>query len=213
MLGCTASGLANGAFWALAPVFTAGFSDDISLTAWFMTAVVLGGAAGQWPLGVLSDKIDRRLVIIASALLSAAVGLVMWLMAGSLQNYQIALLGGAWGAVAFPLYSIAAAHANDFAEPEEYVMLSSGLLLMYGIGAIFGPFLASAAMTALGQEGLYFYTACIHILLAAYIVLRIMHRPRAPASHHVTFGDALNFSQTKSQVYEEETTEAEQITS
>ncbi len=212
MLGCTASGLANGAFWALAPVFTAGFSSDVSLAAWFMTAVVLGGAAGQWPLGFLSDKIDRRIVIVMSALLSAAVGIVMWLMVDGLQHYQIALLGGAWGAVAFPLYSIAAAHANDYAEPEEYVMISSGLLLMYGIGAIFGPFIASAAMTLLGPEGLYVYTAAIHILLVSYILLRIMRRPPAPASHHVTFSDALTYSQTKSQVYEEESTEAREAT-
>ena len=204
MLGCIAAGMANGAFWALAPVFTAGYSTDISLAAWFMTAVVLGGAAGQWPLGYLSDKVDRRLVIVVSALLSAVVGIVMWWLAAALEPYQIALMGAVWGAAAFPLYSIAAAHANDYADPEEYVMVSSGLLLMYGIGAIFGPFLASGAMTWMGQAGLFFYTAIVHIVIAIFIILRIVRRAQSPVSHHVAFGDALNYSQTKSQVCEEE---------
>ena len=59
-IGCLVTGLANGAFWSLAPVFTAAFSDDISLAAWFMTSTVIGGALAQWPLGYLSDKIGRR---------------------------------------------------------------------------------------------------------------------------------------------------------
>ena len=51
MLGSLTSGLANGSFWSLAPVFTAAISQDVRVAAWFMTAGVLGGAAGQWPLG------------------------------------------------------------------------------------------------------------------------------------------------------------------
>ena len=66
-LGCLAAGLANGAFWALAPVFVSGHSGDVSLAAWFMTAAVLGGAAGQWPLGLWSDRVDRRWVIAIAA--------------------------------------------------------------------------------------------------------------------------------------------------
>lgn len=211
MLGCIVSGLANGAFWALAPVFTASYSSDVSLAAWFMTAVVLGGAAGQWPLGRLSDRIDRRIVIVLSCGISAAVGLTMWLLAPNLEPYQIALLGAAWGAGAFPLYSLAAAHANDFAEPDDYVMISSGLLLMYGIGAIIGPFIASAAMAISGEGGgLYVYTGVVHLVLAAYIILRILRRAPAPAAKHIAFSEALNYSQTKSQVYEEESSNTEQ---
>src|SRR5690606_26115072 len=73
MLGSLASGLANGSFWALAPVFAMTISSDVALAAWFMTAAVIGGAASQWPLGALSDRIDRRYVMAMCAGFAAAV--------------------------------------------------------------------------------------------------------------------------------------------
>ena len=86
------------------------------------------------------------------------------------------LASAAWGAVAFPLYAVSVAHTNDHAQPGEYVMISSGLLLMYGIGAIAGPFLASLAMQAVGAGGLYLYAATVHLLLLAYIASRFFKR-------------------------------------
>jgi MFS family permease len=77
-LGCLAAGLSNGSFWALAPVFVSGYSSDVSLAAWFMTAAVLGGAAGQWPLGLWSDRVDRRWVVAFAALVGAAVSVLIW---------------------------------------------------------------------------------------------------------------------------------------
>jgi len=91
------------------------------------------------------------------------------------------------------------------------VMISSGLLLMYGIGAIIGPFIASAAMAVSGEGGgLYVYTGTVHLLLTVYIILRILRRAPAPAGKHIAFSEALTYSQTKSQVYEEESSIAEQ---
>ena len=102
------------------------------------------------------------------------------------------------------MYAISVAHANDHADPTEYVTVSSGLLLAYGIGAIVGPFTASLLMTARGPTGLYLFTAVIHLLLAAVIVVRSV-RSRAPAEEQrITFSDALATAQTASQVYEEE---------
>ena len=77
MLGSLATGLANGSFWALAPVFTISYSTDVSLTAWFMSAAVIGGAASQWPLGAWSDRIDRRYVMAFCAALSVDVASVL----------------------------------------------------------------------------------------------------------------------------------------
>lgn len=204
MLACLASGMANGAFWALAPVFTAGVSDKVSLAAGFMTGAVIGGAAGQWPLGYWSDRVDRRIVIAAVALCAAAVGAVMWLLYGALSKPALIVLSGAWGALAFPLYSIAVAHSNDYAQKGEYVMVSGGLLLMYGLGAIIGPFLAAAAMTLVSASVLYLYTAVIHLLVFGYVLIRVQRRVPAPLAEHVPFSEALTSVQTASQVYEEE---------
>ena len=203
-LGCLASGLANGSFWALAPVFVAGYSADVSLAAWFMTSAVLGGALGQWPLGLWSDRVDRRWVIGFAALAGLLVGAAIWLAFTVMPPLVLMALGAAWGAVAFPLYAVSVAHTNDHAKAGEYVMVSSGLLLMYGIGAIVGPFLASMAMLLAGSGGLFLYSALIHLLLLSYIALRIARRMPASEAEHGKFVDALAATQTASQIYEDE---------
>ncbi len=203
-IGCLAVGLANGAFWSLAPVFTAGYSADVSLAAWFMTSAVLGGALLQWPLGFLSDNYGRRKILVGAALTCSVVGVVIALSVGNFSFIGINLLGAAWGAVAFPLYAIAVAHANDHAEPDEFVTVSSGLLLMYGAGAIVGPFLASALMELVNESALYLFTAAIHLLLVIYVSVRMTRRETSPADQHLPFSDALATAHTASQVYNEE---------
>jgi MFS family permease len=110
----------------------------------------------------------------------------------------------AWGSMAFPLYAIAVAHANDHAEPHEFVTVSGGLLLMYGGGAIAGPFLASAVMEFTSETGLYLYTAAIHLLLVVYVAMRMTRREATPADQHLPFSDALATAHTASQFYNEE---------
>lgn len=202
-LGCLASGLANGSFWALAPVFATGISGDLSLASWFMTAAVIGGAIAQWPVGMLSDKWGRRKVMAATGAGGAVLGL--FLFASGLDSFAgLIVFSAAWGFIAFPIYSIAVAHANDKATPEDYVMVSSGLLLMYGAGAIVGPFLASSLMTVIGVPALYAYTGGVHLLLVAFVIGRIFRRASVPEERHIAFGDAMATAHTASQVYEEE---------
>jgi MFS family permease len=204
MLGSLATGLANGSFWALAPVFTISYSSDISLTAWFMTAAVIGGAASQWPLGAWSDRVDRRFVMAISASLAIAVSVAIWFFADRFTHGGLILLGGLWGAAAFPLYSISIAHSNDHAAEDQYVVVSSGLLLMYGIGAVVGPVLSSFAMHWLGSAGLFAFTGAVHVVLCGYLLQRRLRRGRARAEEQVAFTEALTAAHTTSQVYETE---------
>ena len=203
-IGSLATGMANGAFWSLAPVFTAAISNDASLAAWFMASTVIGGALAQWPLGLLSDKVGRRKTMFGAASVSVLFAALIVLFVDQLGFVGINLLGAAWGFFAFPIYAISVAHANDYADSSDYVMVSSGLLLMYGIGAIIGPFAASAAMAISGVTGLYLLTGFVHALLAVYAVQRIVRRKSAPVEEHIAFGDALATAHTASQVYEEE---------
>jgi MFS family permease len=125
-------------------------------------------------------------------------------MANAMTPSILILLGGLWGAAAFPLYSIAIAHSNDHAKPDEFVMVSSGLLLMYGIGAVVGPLIASAFMQLLGAAGLYFFTGIVHVLLCVYLGVRRLRRRQAPAEEQHGFAAALTAAHTSSQVYEQE---------
>ena len=203
-VGCLATGLANSAFWSLAPVFTAAISGGTALAAWFMTATVAGGALSQWPLGNASDRFGRRQLLLSGAVSGVVVAAVIVGRFDALDFFSVNVLAALWGATAFPLYAISVAHANDYAEPDEYVMVSGGLLLMYGIGAILGPFAASAIMTLTGASGLYLFTGAVHLVLALFVTHRMLRRESTPDEQHVTFGDALASAHTASRVYEEE---------
>jgi len=203
-LGCLVAGLANGAFWSLAPVFTGSVSEGTSLAAWFMTSAVVGGAVLQWPIGLLSDKYSRRGTLIAVTIVGCAVGLALGLAPQNISFVTVNLLGAAWGALAFPLYTISVAYANDHAESHEYVTVSSGLLLMYGIGATIGPFIASALMTVREAGYLFVYAAISHGVLAIYILFRTTQTDQSDIDHPIAFSDALAATQTASHIYEEE---------
>jgi MFS family permease len=203
-IACLSSGLTNGAFWSLAPAFAVAVSTDLSLASWFMTANVLGGAAAQWPIGWLSDRVGRRPMLIWCALAAAAAGAAISFGGADLSVPALVLLGFAWGSAAFPLYAIAVANANDYAEPSEYVMVSSGLLLMYGLGAIVGPLLASGLMELAGAHALYQHTMIVHLFVAAYIAFRATQRPARASVQHHDFTDTMVAAGTLSQVYEDE---------
>jgi len=203
-LGCLVAGLANGAFWALAPVFTGSVAEGTSLAAWFMTSAVVGGAILQWPIGLLSDRYSRRGTLIAVTIVGCAVGLALGLAPQNISFVTVNLLGAAWGALAFPLYTISVAYANDHAESHEYVTVSSGLLLMYGIGATIGPFIASALMTVLEAGYLFVYAAITHGVLAIYVLFRTTQSDVTEIDHPITFSEALAATQTASHIYEEE---------
>ena len=90
----------------------------------------------------------------------------------------VAIYGGAANA----LYPIAVAHANDFASADEFVQVSGGLLLLYGIGTIIGPTIGGPVMTELGPHALFAVTALAHVLLTAYAIYRSRLRAAIPAA-------------------------------
>ncbi len=205
-IGVLATGIVNGSFWAVAPVFATRIGG-VAFVAYFMTAAVIGGAIAQWPLGTLSDRIGRRKVLVFVALGGSATGIALaWLSPG--QDTMLMNIAGAfWGAMAFPLYSISVAYANDYAEPNEHVMVSGGLLLVYGIGASVGPFVASALMGKEGTGVLFACFALVHLVTALFVVARKLW-PANVAEHPIAFTDALALAQTASQVYDESLEEA-----
>jgi MFS family permease len=202
-MGCFVAGLATGSFWGLAPVFAGVIGDAASMAAWFMAAVVIGGAVTQWPLGLLSDRFGRRKLLVVVALLAGLAGIALAAGMAQLGVAGTIFLAAAWGGFALPVYSISIAYANDYADPSEYVRMSAGLLLVYGLGAIAGPFIASALMTWHDPSSLFWFTATTHAILIAFITFRFIKEGNQ-ADEPIAFGDALAAAQTASQVYEEE---------
>lgn len=199
VVGCLAVGLANGSFWALAPVFAQDKGADTWGVAIFMSTAVLAGALGQWPLGRLSDKMDRRRVIIAAACGSAIAGIlfVVWAPPWDLGLLALIFL---FGLFAFPIYGLSVAHMNDYVEPDGYVEAASGLLLVFALGAVIGPIVASTLTSYFGPDALFGMTAAVQLSLAGFAFYRMRKRAPAPEEEHVTFAESLNLAQTVSTV-------------
>jgi MFS family permease len=174
LVGVFASGLANGAYWSLGAVAAVGHGLSPSDAALFLTIATAAGALGQWPVGRLSDRIDRRLVL-AGLLASAAVfGLLLAFL--PLPGRGWFILAIFFGFSIAPTYSIAAAHAYDHAAPGSMVEAAAGLFVASAVGSIIGPLVASVLMTHLGPATLFLYTAVVHAALLGYIAYRLRMR-------------------------------------
>ena len=185
-MGCFGVGLVNGSFWALGPVFASRSGLDVGGLIQFIAGATLAGALAQWPLGRLSDRLDRRWVIAAASAGAAASGALLGLWQGASAAVPVAL-SFVFGACAMPLYGLSIAHANDFADRTRFVATAGGLLLLYGIGASLGPVAASALMAHAGSGGLFLFTTLVHAALAVFAILRIAMRPRPAAEDRADF--------------------------
>jgi MFS family permease len=170
LVGSLMVGVANGAFWGLGPLSAAGNGLSIEMVAAFMSAATIAGALAQYPAGRLSDRMDRRLVLLALLIGAAAVGVLLWLFAEG--GWLLIAFGVLFGALALPGYSLAAAHAYDKTATGDMVRTSATLLLANALGAAIGPLLASLMMESLGPRSLFLFTAVIEAALAVYIFYR-----------------------------------------
>ena len=156
VVGAGITGLLLGAFYGLAAIYARRLGLSLAATATFMMVVILGGVALQWPLGHLSDRYDRRRVIVGGFALTLAVSVALAMQpSGTL----LLALGFAFGGLGFALYPLSVAHANDRLLPSERVTASGQLVLLYSVGAALGPIGGAAAMTLAGAGGLFLFIA------------------------------------------------------
>ena len=179
-------GVINGAFGTLAAVWGARIGLPTPLIALMMAITIVSGAITQVPAGRISDRTDRRYVIAGGAIAAGLAGLAIVLLKPT-DPALILTLVGFYGALTYPLYGLAVAHANDYADASEFVAVSGGLLLLYGAGTMFGPLAASLAMTELGPESLFIVTASCHAIIAGYAFYRTYRRPPIPRSVREAF--------------------------
>jgi MFS family permease len=179
-------GVVNGAFGTLGAVWGTRIGLSTPLIALMMGITVVSGAVTQLPAGRLSDWTDRRYVIAGVATAAALAGFAIAAL-NPTEAWLVLTLVGCYGALTYPIYGLAVAHANDYADASEFVAVSGGLLLLYGAGTMFGPLAAGAVMTALGPEALFLVTACSHVTIAAYAIYRTYKRAPIPGSVREAF--------------------------
>jgi MFS family permease len=176
--GVVVAALSSASFRMVGPVYGQGVGLAVDQIAWFLAAFVAGGALAQYPVGWLADKYDRRWVLIwlsvASILSSALTALT-----GDLGTTGVLLTATLFGATTFPIYSVAAAHAHDFAEASERVELSAALMFFFALGAIAAPLMASGLIEAYGPSAMFVMIGAGHAVLVIFGLIRMRMRPRA----------------------------------
>lgn len=177
--GVIVSGISGAAFRMVGPLYGVLVGLEPERIAFFLAAYVLGGAVAQIPVGWIADKFDRRIVLIWLSVASAAA-CVITLASQGLGASAIFLSASLFGFTTFPIYSVAAAHAHDFAESDERVELSAALLFLYALGATASPVIASLLIASFGPPGMFGFLALSHVALVAFGIIRMRARP-APA--------------------------------
>lgn len=187
VVGCFSVGMANGAFGTMGAVYGQQIGLPITAIALLTATAVLGGALGQIPLGRISDRVDRRLVISATGIAAATTGTAFFALDPHEAN-QVIAMAALYGIFAYPLYSLCVAHANDFADPEKFVEISSGLILVYGFGTMIGPLASAGMMEWIAPRALFVFTAGVHLWIAAYALYRRMRRVSVPVELREAYG-------------------------
>ena len=180
------TGVSNGSFGTLAAVYGRAIGLDLLGIALFVSASILAGAAAQIPVGYLSDKVDRRFVVIGIALVAIASD-IFFLNNEPHDTLSAVIHSAVFGAAIFTFYPVLVAHANDHAAPSEGLQTSGGLLLMIGVGTIVGPLVAGALMTVWNEQGLFVVTLVAHLLILSYALWRMTQRSAAPEEDKARF--------------------------
>jgi MFS family permease len=177
VVGVLACGLGQSAFFALGVVYGSTRGLQLFALSMMMALPPLGVILSQYPIGWVSDRIDRRTIIM---LLSAAAAAVCAaILAGGYYVSQLMLISliTAFGVISLPIYSLVVAHANDHLQKDQVLGASAKLVLMYGVGSIIGPILAGAMMSRIGGEGFLIYMIVVHAGLAGFALWRRHQHP------------------------------------
>ncbi|KPB01718.1 MFS transporter [Ahrensia marina] len=192
-IGCVAIGATNSAFRLIGPLYAEEIGLSVTDVATFMSAGIIGGAVLQYPFGYISDRYDRRIVLMFVSAGAVFAGMFITFIAGTspFMNYLGIFV---FGAFALPLYSLSAAHANDHAKPDQFVLVAAGLFFFFALGGMIGPFLSSAIVELYGASGLFAFTSVVHTLLIIVALLRMQARGPVPEEDRKGFRPLLRTS-------------------
>jgi MFS family permease len=161
------SGLASAGFFGVGTIYAIKSGLSISETALFMTLFLGFGALSQWPLGWISDRIDRRKVILLCC--SIVVGICVLLALFDFSKTIFLILNGLIGASTLPLYSLGVAHTNDRLKPSQMVSASGTIVFVFSIFAALGPFTMSYFLKLFDSFGFLIYLSLVHLVIAVIV--------------------------------------------
>jgi len=171
-------GMANGSFGTLGPVYAQEAGFDTAGVALFMSLALVAGALAQWPFGKLSDRIDRRIVIGAVGAIGSIAGIAIVVFGAP--GFTTYVLVSLFGVAAFSLYGLSVAHTNDHADSSDFISVSGGLLVLFGVGSALGPLISAGLSMLMTSTGVFAFTAVMHGTLALFAFYRRGQRDAVP---------------------------------
>ncbi|MEP2530999.1 MFS transporter [Shimia sp.] len=187
-LGVTGMVLLGGIFSAqfgMSAVFGSKLGLSVRDISIFVATFYVGATLFQYPLGWISDRMDRRVLIMIVALVGGAAGVFGWMFTASYPMLLLAAL--IVGGTSNPLYSLLIAHTNDFLETEDMAAASGGLVFVNGLGAIAGPVATGWIMEVFGPPGFFMFLAVLLLLMGGYAAYRTTRRAAASVEDTVTY--------------------------
>jgi MFS family permease len=185
-IGSFASGLITGAFWGLSAVYALNVGLDNTGVALFVAAAIFGGALLQWPIGHLSDRFDRRIILVWVALGAALMAALIFAV-GDRSLSMLVAFAAAYGGLSFSLYALSVAQTHDRMHEGNAMAATRGLLLLNGIGATIGPLLIGAGMQLTQTTAFPLILALLLLTLSIYARHRINVDPAVPAEERSEF--------------------------
>ena len=180
-LGVVVSGLTTAAFRMVGPVYGVEVGLMADQIALFLAAFVLGGALSQYPAGWLADRYDRRWVLIWLSVAGVGASALTVGLSGA-GTGAVMFAAGVFGFMTFPIYSVSAAHAHDFASNDERVELSAALMFLYAVGAIASPYVTSVLIDGFGTAAMFVFVSVAHVGLIVCGLARMRARPATRAT-------------------------------
>ena len=176
-VGALATGLSHSAVFGYGAIYASSINLSIFEVSLYMTIITSAGALSQWPIGYLSDRIDRRVILIGISFIASGLSL-FFVFANFMPLTLFLIITGIFSIACLPMYSLTVAHTNDFLQPNEIVSASATFGILIGIGSICGPLLVSSFMEILGALGFYIYLFFIHGLLGLFGLYRMTQRTK-----------------------------------
>ena len=183
---CLLVGVSQGALLGMGAVYGAAIGLSTEQIALLMSLPFLAVVGTQYPIGFISDRVDRRWVILVLNLIVAACALLA-IIPGPENLTVLLVLFTAYGGLAAPIYSLAIAHANDNLPPGKMLGASAQLVFVFGMGSVFGPLLAGLAMNALGPGALFVLFAAAHLAISGFAAYRMTRRAPVPPEERGEF--------------------------
>ncbi|ASJ76745.1 MFS transporter [Granulosicoccus antarcticus] len=186
VFGMFIAGLANGTVFGMGAVYARSAGFSVPDTALFMALLTIGAAVLQWPIGKLSDRFDRRIImaIVAALAVAACLAATGISAIGSLYSIVLIILTGG---VVLSIHTLSLAYTNSYLKPEQMVGASSSLVLILGAGSVIGPIVSGAAISFFGPPGFFIWLASCHASFVTFAIWRMRQRAALPSDEQALF--------------------------